>query len=1444
MRSREEAYGDRERLDREQSGSDSGFIGTAVKIGAGIAAVGFLGRTALGRDAFVQAMGYLGRAGRNIMSPIKSAARGALESAFGVARSGQRSAIESFELLDDLAHATRMYQQLEVETGRRLSGNPAYQAEIARQIRTGLRARGYAQAASTAQGNFRSVTVGDIFASTNLQSQIDSRTFGVLRQARQAGYLTDDFVLHRGRAGLRMDPSSAQGFVDVRFMSPRVLLRGAYNALSNIQVPFVGFRPVDLVASVMRPFSEGVFAGRVGRGLKLGDGVSTPGGAPFVIGGKLRSLTPSGRFVDVANDVRLFKMGQVGRASLERHGNAVFADEISALSQTNQANLRWWQKLQLAVGVGRPYRTQDQVFKALVGDPIARQREIEAGRAAIEPFAHVSREAEIKSQGFFSGLKRRARVQVASSSAEDFSHRMAAAVPSSRRLKWADKAKAIFGIGDRAAVATQSSRTSNLPITERIVRPKRMPPSANIQGRRAVDIRNELPPPGGATGYATSVPIEHYPSVGGGFRGQLHSLVDVGHYMTNRLNSLIGATFGIGFKPMSGRGVGTGLAALGGNIAKIYGIHKAGVLGLEALNYGDFLAQSTVGQALPEGIDSPKKMLIRLYQGATLARAWLRETLGLTGVAQYAEQLMPGSMDSGLSFLARTAGPVAGGLALGGLRGGKAGLAVSALIGGSDVTESTSDIHKEFTGEKLVAVRKGRFWGLGRQPYEGGQIDYFRPHWTVMAASDYKYTDTLYGSKSEYFANVSRLPNLHNFLGLKTLFQSGGPIYGGDKYLAEKHRYTRPYPDTPGTASAGSDADALVGPESAPVGAGYRLGFGAVGGKPETRGGGVMKSIGSRLADLSELTGAYKFLFWDLPGFERDEPTKMASYTQIGSEARAFYDMGIGGAGGLSEFTRRFVLSDDAKQGLNFQPNQAPDWLPGNRSIFDGDRFRPNRFDFHAGDPFAKVAQGEARLPGQAYESLHSLHSGVPGVYSPVDRMMILADVAPQSEAYKHYKTIVDEMGDAGVLSPYWAEKTKVAKEQVRDKLERYKFYHRRFTGLITDPKAEEYSAQYSPIERAIGAGWEVLTHDVVPAAGDSVPLLGPLLSDKLLNTKSPVEHYLRYQVHGNEFADWNQPWQTFFAHRFNNLAQQNPGIAAMGGLITGYTMGASPLAGLALGSSLGVATGAASIAERLGGGGISGSRARAAELDEWFENIQYVKARMLENRAVAVGDGQLRDHFVDMRERSLANIDYSQAEYNPFEVSQASLRAMDRVHRGYFPAFLKMPKEAQNAVLPQMPEQLRLPMVASAGRLGEARFAEMAEAAKMSPDQRAAKYFTETGGLPSADWAGWHPSVPMDVVRVKFLEDSANGVASDIHQFDLQKESFYRASPFADMDVPVGRTFGRYSGEEGANLERLMLEAGFENPNLRLAPMGRPGVTWSHTRTHGYNYRRIIRER
>ena len=72
-----------------------------------------------------------------------------------------------------------------------------------------------------------------------------------------------------------------------------------------------------------------------------------------------------------------------------------------------------------------------------------------------------------------------------------------------------------------------------------------------------------------------------------------------------------------------------------------------------------------------------------------------------------------------------------------------------------------------------------------------------------------------------------------------------------------------------------------------------------------------------------------------------------------------------------------------------------PSWLPG-------DDYYTN---FHEGDPFLKVPEGYARLPGAGYEALHpELKDVSPEDYPDIHKMAILTDVAPYSREYNTYR--------------------------------------------------------------------------------------------------------------------------------------------------------------------------------------------------------------------------------------------------------------------------------------------------------------------------------------------------------------------------------------------------------------------------------------------------------
>ena len=68
------------------------------------------------------------------------------------------------------------------------------------------------------------------------------------------------------------------------------------------------------------------------------------------------------------------------------------------------------------------------------------------------------------------------------------------------------------------------------------------------------------------------------------------------------------------------------------------------------------------------------------------------------------------------------------------------------------------------------------------------------------------------------------------------------------------------------------------------------------------------------------------------------------------------------------------------------------------------------------GDPYAKVAKGEQRLPGDAYEKLYGVRKDAQGNYSALDRYRILADVAPYSDQYRAAKKEVALLNQNGYL--------------------------------------------------------------------------------------------------------------------------------------------------------------------------------------------------------------------------------------------------------------------------------------------------------------------------------------------------------------------------------------------------------------------------------------------
>jgi len=197
-------------------------------------------------------------------------------------------------------------------------------------------------------------------------------------------------------------------------------------------------------------------------------------------------------------------------------------------------------------------------------------------------------------------------------------------------------------------------------------------------------------------------------------------------------------------------------ASVFGNILK-YRVGPAigGIYGWKYLNYE---AEQWFGED-----NSPEKMAAKLYIGASVDLAHVRDAMGITDWAKHAAHIFPGG-----HFISEL--PIVGNLV--------------------NLNESAQELEDYWlNGED--PVRRGRYWPMGNTPWIGGKVDRYEPNWYRKTMSDYQYTDSQYGSKKEYWENAP-IPTPRHPLSPFRHFLTDPYHYD------DKHYYTRPYPLTGG----------------------------------------------------------------------------------------------------------------------------------------------------------------------------------------------------------------------------------------------------------------------------------------------------------------------------------------------------------------------------------------------------------------------------------------------------------------------------------------------------------------------------------------------------------------------------------------------------------------------------------------------------------------------
>lgn len=1213
------------------------------------------------------------------------------------------------------------------------------------------------------------VTVNELLNSSNIKRRFSSNAIKVLEKAKAHGVITGNMSLSSSDTfGLFKDASGE--LIDSQWMSPQRLFDSAHKLLRNFTIG--SLKPADLIFGAIRPALFQARHATIGGNITLPNGIKTGRGLNFSLGGNVYTqIEGQARFELAAEGLRIYDVSRPGShfwarsiAAMEgRIGKSMQAGLQTRFADRNLNPIRhFFQRFQDTVGFGPEFATNRSVFGEAV-DAFYRHGIDRNSKSA--PGVFVSN--KFVPRDSLLNVRQRARARAAFDRGtitgyDTIDDYLEEAVVNPHygkgveNLPALERFKALFGM----------SRAGSH---------YRDPPGVGWHGIKIGDVKNPRKP---MQGYAPigmdstlkvgpgGVPAMSVPATGmADSAGKWNSFNVFMHHATERLNQLIGATTGMGIRPTAGR--------LGwiGNLGKIYGMAATGSMTLEYAKYIDYLAGQTM-DFIP-GIDdtTPSQYAVKAYGGAMVLRQKLREATGIQQLAAYSEGLMPGSMSLPASYLLRTAAPIVGGGYLGGKKGAALGGLITGLIGGKDVGMSSQELSDIYSGRKKIPVMKSRWWVMGQQPFEGNEISYYRHHWAARYSSNFRYTDTQYGSKAEYFAFQSSAPTPHNLFGLLKLTNPD--------YFAEKHYYNRPYPYSPSGDRMHPGEDYILPPSDASYDAralGYEGSAGSyiLGDNPGTAYGLAARGLNY----VTELGGIYKFFAEQLPFYEdvfgsgRNSSVYAAQAGTITSGSREFYDESLGGMLGYTELLRRFLDPDQGRQGINYIPNQMPSWLPGARSEFMGDR---DYFtDFTLGDPYARVAMGEARLPGQAYEQLHRLHSGTPGVYDAMDRYRILADVAPYSESFKHYRAIVQGWIASGALDKSWYEEYQTVESQVSSILDGPEFSARRFTGVRSGTLEQLATVnQYSLPERVIGGAWETLTHDVIPTIGRTVPLFGTILDRKLLGQRSAYESYLEDQVYGTDFHDWSTPYSSFVRPRINNLIASDPVTAFAGGAGIGTLFGLTPF-GATVGSLSALTLGGMSLA-RMGftgdirGGWTPSHFDEINQNEQYFDSLRYERAMRNMSLAEELGRTDLAGKYKSIAQRTSVGIRYDQGD-NSF-IQSAKFR-LGTPMKDYAWQFLQAPPESRQAIM-SVAGNMAAPILASSwNRLGDKRFPYRPDSSAGDASSDIIAHY----GMPSSGWAGWSPDIPMETIKIKTMENVFNW-ASDMHRYNIWESDMLQST-------------------------------------------------------------------
>lgn len=970
----------------------------------------------------------------------------------------------------------------------------------------------------------------------------------------------------------------------------------------------------------------------------------------------------------------------------------------------------------------------------------------------------------------------------------------------------------------------------------------------------------------------SGVGVEYYATKAG------QGLTDWLNYQVSRPLWLMSELTGIGLKP--GKSASETMLKIMAKVA------LPAYLGYQALEYAEYKSSRWLGYG-------PISLLAMAYTKARVGIQTALDATGLTDTLRDIEEKYPGLVDSPMSRGVR-----AGASVLAGAFGARAlqhpyakaaAFGAGALAGWlqlAGVSKPADELSRIYSGEQDVPVRSGRGWFLGRTLFTGGKITRWEPSWFAQLQNRPSSVG-LYGSRQESWRG-SWLPTPENWMLLKNTLDP--------YYLDRKQADYYPYPQTAGVGGSipfiGPVFERTLGRmlkpvqrRDMPVGAQSSTEEGIA---PIAGYGGQLPiqqgRVASRMDLMTGLTIHRLFDWTGMPGFMvgalreqllgkdnwyRDQAA-VATSAEMASPQRSYYEMNLGGMFGLTEFSRRFLPKDPQMLKINPLPNAWPRWLPGSRSVFWNDR--DNSIDFHVGSPISKIEKAEMRMPGPGWDAARG--NKTPGIYSAMDRFDIVANLAPGSQAFSHYKREVEGQIHMGLLSKQEIDRFVRVQDQATQQLAskvsnvwpRYgsdafreqeatiaqtgtttfsTYEHPGMTFHLAGVEDRRYaldsaSDEFGKLKRRMA---ELQGQRVSVTYGGFGPTTPAILGDVNkyaisagLGKNTPIDDLDFRAKHGSSLLQRSYEWllhtnlpgplgypRTKWVGQMSPIEEYESFVKS-GVWDTGWEQPYSNYIRPWFNQALGT---------------VSGEQLEARRINEYMDKFKFVKYRRLSEQASAIGAMGMASTLDREASKTLVASDPRSPDFY-----KNIFGALPATERPYFSAFAGVSSEAaQERILQSVPESMKPVYLGvwerRAGTDGFnspilRRYAEQAkDLLDEVPEARVAEYFAHKP-LPDASYAGWHPAISQDTIKIKAAQDEA----LDAHNISVWPRQEAESTLF-DVGAPEE---AREAGLSRSEIERLLKRhqlnnvqvfSGFNRSSYRFS---RPrSERWEEARNNAY---------